>query len=303
MKCVCPECQTAYNVPENKLTRTVSKAVCKKCGATMLINKETGMVETETQIPESTPESQVSDTRLAEPIPSVMSMASKEKGSRDYLALAVVGFALIILVAACVYLASNIKTNFVSKPIKSVSRLFDDITEIGKLIINDVSKSKQPQKNRTQQARKHMRHGYGHYQDKRFKQALVEYSKAVKLDPNNPEAYFWKARTLIKMQQFDKALIDLQKSVKLNPKHSKAYDNLGWLYMMRGDYDQSINYLNKSIQLKPNNGWAYYTRGHIYFKKGDRQKGLVDAEKACEIGYKEGCKIYDQHKDNGGGSS
>jgi tetratricopeptide (TPR) repeat protein len=261
------------------------------------------MVETETQISESTPESQISDTRFAEPIPSVMSMASKEKGTRDYLAIAVVGFALIILVAACVYLASNIKTTFVSKPMKSVSRFFDDITELGKLIINDVSKSKKPQKNRTQQARKHMRLGYGHYQDKRFKQALVEYSKAVQLDPNNPEAYFWKARTLIKMQQFDKALIDLQKSVKLNPRHSKAYDNLGWLYMMRGDYDKSINYLNKSIQLKPNNGWAYYTRGHIYFKKGDRQKGLVDAEKACKIGYEDGCKIYDQYKDNGGGSS
>jgi len=82
MKCVCPECQTAYNVPENKLTRAVNKAVCKKCGATMLINKETGMVETETQIPESTPEPQFSDPRVEEPIPSVMSMASKEKGTK-----------------------------------------------------------------------------------------------------------------------------------------------------------------------------------------------------------------------------
>ena len=299
MKCVCPDCQTAYNVPENKLTRPVNKAGCKTCGATMLINKETGMLETATQIQESASESQFSDTRFEEPIPSVMSMASKEKGTRDYLAIAVVGFALILLVAACFYLATNIKTDFLSKPFKSVSRLLDDITELGKLVINDVSKPKGPQKNQAQQARKHMRRGYGHYQDKRFKQALAEYSKAVNLDPNNPEAYFWKARTLIKMRQFDKALIDLQKSVKLNPRHSKAYDNLGWLYMMRGDYDKSINYLNKSIELKPDNGWAYYTRGHIYFKKGDRQKGLVDTEKACKMGYKDGCKIYDQHKDNG----
>jgi tetratricopeptide (TPR) repeat protein len=264
----------------------------------MLINKETGIVETDTQAPESKPEPQISDTRITEALPSVMSMASQEKVTRDYLAIGVVSFALILLMVACFYLIANIKKDFISKPFKSVSGLLDEITEFSKFFIDDISKSKGSQKKQAQKARKHMRRGYDHYKDQRFKEALTEYSNAVKLDPINPDAYFWRARTLIKMRQFDKALTDLQKSVKLNPRHSKALDNLGWIYMMRGEYDESISYLNKSIQLQPDNGWAHYTRGHIYLKIGDRQKGLIDAEKACKMGYQDGCKIFNQHKDD-----
>jgi tetratricopeptide (TPR) repeat protein len=66
--------------------------------------------------------------------------------------------------------------------------------------------------------------------------------------------------------------------------------------MKRGEFDKSIGFLNKSIKLKPDNGWAYYTRAHIRIEQGNVEKGLMDANKACKMGYEDGCKIYKKYK-------
>jgi tetratricopeptide (TPR) repeat protein len=78
--------------------------------------------------------------------------------------------------------------------------------------------------------------------------------------------------------------------VYLKPRYSPAYDNLGWLFMRRDDFDESLSNLNKSIDLKPDNGWAHYMRGRVFFKKGDFKKAVENAEAACKLGYKDGCR-------------
>ncbi|MGD2272721.1 MAG: tetratricopeptide repeat protein [Desulfobacterales bacterium] len=296
MQFECPVCQAPYNVPDDRLTQTVNKAVCKKCGTTMLINKETGEVEQRLSNADPNSEPDIKDTRLPDDTPSVLSMAAQQQGKKDYLAIMVVVFALFILIGAGAFLVMNIGKSFSGGPFKSITRFLDDLSDVGKFFSGEVGQKKQIRSKPARKAKKYMQRGYRNYKQERYKKAVAEYSKALQLDSANPNAYFWRARSLLKIGRYDKAIADLKETVKLDPGYSKAYDNLGWLYMKRGQYDKSISYLNKSIKLKSDNGWAYYTRAHIRIKKGDVEKGLIDANRACNMGYKDGCKLYQKHK-------
>ena len=55
MKIHCPVCRMAYIIPEEKFSRPVIKAICKKCSTKMIIDRDSKTVqttsETESQIP------------------------------------------------------------------------------------------------------------------------------------------------------------------------------------------------------------------------------------------------------------
>ncbi len=135
-----------------------------------------------------------------------------------------------------------------------------------------------------------MRQGYAHYQENRLNKAQEELSKAIEINPKNPEAYFWRARTFIKIGKYDEAIMDLKTVIDLNPRNSRAYDNLAWLYMRRNKDDESLSYLDRSIELRPDNGWAHYMRSRIFFKKGDLQKALENAKTACKLNFEDACR-------------
>jgi predicted Zn finger-like uncharacterized protein len=296
MQFECPVCQAPYNVPDDKLPQIINKAACKKCGTTMLINRETGEIEAESSPEELPDEFPIKDTRATDDVPSVLEMSAQSQGQRDYLAIGVVVVALFFLIAGGIYVALYFNTSLGKDPFKSITKFMDDVTDFGRHLGGDADKKKQPQSKKARKAKKYVRRASDHYKNKRYNKAVAEYNKALQIDPGNPQAYFGRARCRLNTGQYDKAIADFNKAVKFNPNYSKAYDNLGWLYMKRGEFDKSIGFLNKSIKLNPGNGWAYYTRAHIRFEQGDIDKGLVDANKACKMGYKDGCSIYQKYK-------
>ena len=297
MQFECPVCKAPYNVPDDKLPQTISKAACKKCGTTMLINKQTGEIDAEASIEELPDElPPIKDTRVTGDVPSVLAMSAQHRGQRDYLAIGVVAVALFLLIAGGIYVALSLNTALGNDPFKSITKFMDDVTDFGRHLGKDADKKKQPQSKKARKAKKYIRRANDHYKNKRYKKAVAEYNKALQIDPKNSRAYFGRARCRLNIGRYDKAIADFNKAVKYDPNYSKAYDNLGWLYMKRGEFDKSIGFLNKSIKLKPDNGWAYYTRAHIRFEQGNIDKGLVDANKACKMGYKDGCKIYKKYK-------
>jgi tetratricopeptide (TPR) repeat protein len=296
MEFICPVCKTAGEIPDDNLDRPATKTTCLKCGVRLSINLETRNVETLTADQNEPPDTKLADTRPPESLPSVLSMSQKEKGKRDYAAIMVFMVVLAVLIAAGVYFTKSIDKGVLDKPLQAFSKLVDEFSRYSKAILGEFQKEQKTQDKQTRRAQKLVRRGYDHYKGNRLKKAKDELDKAIQMDPKNPEAYFWRARTLIKMGQHDNAIADLQTVVELNPGYSRAYDNLGWLYMRRDKLDESLFYLNSSIKLKPDNGWAHYMRSRIFLKKGDLQKALQSAKTACELDFKDGCEDYKRYK-------
>jgi len=260
----------------------------------MLIKKDAATAETDPVSGQAATAPDYEDTRPQSDLPTVLSMAKQSQAPRDYLAIGVVTLALIILVAAGI-LASAGFYKAVLQPLKSITGFLNSYSEAQTGSAGQPAGKKLSPQKRTTKTKQHMRAGNKHYKAKRYHKARKEYSRAITMNPQNATAFFWRGRTFLKTKNHDKAIADFKKAVSLKPDYRSAYDNLGWLYLKRGEYAQSLNYLNKSIELKPNNGWAYHTRAKIHFTNGDKAQALNDAEKACQTGYKEGCRRLEQY--------
>ena len=220
----------------------------------------------------------------------VLSTRPHEKGRRDFLAIGVFVLVLCVLIATGVYFSLNISKGAFNQPLQMISELADDVVEYGKSVWGQIRKEAQSQGEQGRKAQKNLRKGYDYYKKNRHKEALEKLGLAIESNPESYEAYFWRARTYIRMGQFDEAMADLNRVVEINPRYSPAYDNLGWLFMRRNEFDKSLANLDKSIELKPDNGWAHYMRGRVFFNKGDLQRAYTNANEACKLGYKDGCR-------------
>ena len=292
MKFTCPVCKTTGNIPDygDNSGQTATQTTYLKCGTALSVELDTGRVQQRSAGQDGQEDQAVTRGRPKYAAKSVLSMRPQNKGKKDYLATGIFIGVLCALIASGVYFSFNIKPDAWNQPLQMISRLVDDVTKYAKSILSEFQKERRQADPKARKAQKHVRKGYEHYKDNRLKEALQELSLAIETQPQNAEAYFWRARTFIRLELYDDAIADLKTVVNLKPRYSPAYDNLGWLFMRRNNYDESLSNLDKSIELKPNNGWAHYMRGRVFFNKGDFQKAVENAETACKLGYKDGCR-------------
>lgn len=299
MKFACPVCKTADDIALDDSVRPVNQTTCRKCGTRLSIEGKSGRVQilaAGSDLPEGRQSSAPAPRRPKSETSSVLSMPPGDPGKRDYPAVAVFALVLSALIATGVYFSLRIERGHLNRPLEMFSNLMDDVSRQTKTILGEFQKIRQPASKPSRQAQTHVRKGYDHYKENRLDQAIAELSQAIQIEPQNFEAYFWRARTLMRKGQLENAIGDFKKVLDLNPGYSPAYDNLGWLYMRRNEYDQSLAYLNQSIELKPENGWAHYMRSRIFFQKGDLKSALENARTACKLGYKDACRDAEDYQ-------
>lgn len=163
-------------------------------------------------------------------------------------------------------------------------------------------------------------------------QAMVEFERALELDPEFPEALNAKGMLLhVVFKKIDDAQALLQKAIALKPKFSEAKTNLGNVYMDLKRYDEAIALYQEALGdilyhtpyiAEANLGWAMYKKGqtdaaitHIKtavtvnpkFCLGYRNLGTIysdtdQTEEACkQFGkYRENCaEVADAHMQEG----
>jgi hypothetical protein len=152
MKIHCPVCNTAYAIPEDKLSKPLVKAVCKKCSTKMIIDRDSKTVRAvsaaDSQISEQTTELESSPTlsgnvstepRAPEKEPpqsppsqipdSVMSMSPKYPKHRDALIIGVAVGVIVIVLAAGYFLFGRTQTafrEFTQNPINYLTRFINE---------------------------------------------------------------------------------------------------------------------------------------------------------------------------------
>ena len=78
---------------------------------------------------------------------------------------------------------------------------------------------------------------------------------------------------------FDKAIQDYSKAIKLNPEDAAAYNNRGLAYADRGEFDAALEDYDKALELKPDYAEVYNNRGNAYFNKGDFDLAIQNYKK------------------------
>src|SRR5262249_49703769 len=62
----------------------------------------------------------------------------------------------------------------------------------------------------------------------------------------------------------DRALLDFSKALDLDPKLTKAWDNRGWTHGKLGQYENAVTDYSRAIELKPQDPNLRVARGAVY---------------------------------------
>ena len=96
----------------------------------------------------------------------------------------------------------------------------------------------------------HSQFGIRLYNSNLLDEAILSFQKCIKLEPNNPDHYFYLANTFHKLGMLDEAITNYAKVTELDKFHSSAYSNLGHIYSQKGIINLAQQYIEKSISIR-----------------------------------------------------
>jgi len=117
----------------------------------------------------------------------------------------------------------------------------------------------------------------------RVDEAMVQYQKALEIDPNDAQAYSNLGAALFQKGQVDEAIEEYQKALKIDPDLAQAHNNLGNALLSRGRVDEAIAHYQKALEINPNIAQAHYDLGLALFRKGQVDEAMVQFQKTLEI--------------------
>ena len=118
---------------------------------------------------------------------------------------------------------------------------------------------------------------------KKFKEAQIKCDDIKKHFDENVEFLHIYGFVFFNLKNYEKAIVQWEKALKINPKFVDGLNNLGNALSRIGKFDEAINYLNKALKIKPDFFETYYTLSEIYFKKNDYGNSLININKALDL--------------------
>ena len=118
---------------------------------------------------------------------------------------------------------------------------------------------------------------------KRYDAAIESYRKAIKIKPDDADAYANLGDALREKGELHEAIASCEKAIKLRPNLFGAYNNLGMALKDKGELDAAIDSCKKAIKIKPDYADAYYNMGIALKEKGDLDAAIDSCKKALKI--------------------
>jgi serine/threonine protein kinase len=134
----------------------------------------------------------------------------------------------------------------------------------------------QTQQQTLKNSRSYNKRGLAHVSMRNYEQAVIDYTRAIELDPNYVEPYHNRSIVHLLMDNYGQALLDCNKAVDLAPDFIPAYINRGITYTGLRNYDFAIEDYNKALELSPKSAFAYYNRANSHLWMGNYLEAIDD---------------------------
>lgn len=99
--------------------------------------------------------------------------------------------------------------------------------------------------------------------DNQDKNSMECYTRAIRVAPSNPKAYYNRGLLYIKTNEPARAIADFDKSIKLG-NYSKAFTGRATAYFMAGDISKALSDATHVLNAEPENAKAHYVAGNCY---------------------------------------
>ena len=139
--------------------------------------------------------------------------------------------------------------------------------------------------------------GLGNFQD-----AVSYYQKALRLDANDRICHFNLGNALFKTENFQEAADHYNRAISLGLVSPEIFFNLGNSYYQLKEYDVSINYHQRALELRPDYVEALFNIAHTYEVLDEIDTALTHYRKVIQLEpeyYKAYYNIANYHKNLG----
>ena len=91
---------------------------------------------------------------------------------------------------------------------------------------------------------------------KNFDEAILDYTKALQINPKMTDAYYNRAEILLSRKDvenpdLERAVADLEKAIELDDKFVSALFAMGAAQKKLGNYNKSLEYLDRVLAIEP----------------------------------------------------
>ena len=119
-----------------------------------------------------------------------------------------------------------------------------------------------------------------------WKDSLTLWSHEIRLYPGRaPRAHLNRGLAYQDRGDLQKAIEDYTFAIRLDPDNAEAYNNRGVVHRLRGNYGLAVRDILIAISINPQLATAYYNLGVAYQEVGETEYALKALEKAKELGY------------------
>jgi tetratricopeptide (TPR) repeat protein len=131
-------------------------------------------------------------------------------------------------------------------------------------------------------ARSYYKEGTDELEKGDFSGALTNYSSAIGVNSNFPEAYFGRAFVEQANGDLESALADYSEAIALKPDFAEAYCDRGSARQAKGDLNGALADYSNAIELNPDAAQSYFYRASLEQSK-DQRAAIADYSKAIGI--------------------
>ncbi len=117
----------------------------------------------------------------------------------------------------------------------------------------------------------------------KYREAAVEYQRAVELEPLNESAAIGMAKALANQGAIDDAEAAYQRVIDAHPQSYFAYNAMGGFYYSRSEYEKAIRMFRKVTELAPENYVGYLNLGGTYNDLGRFLEAIAPLKKSIAL--------------------
>ncbi len=125
--------------------------------------------------------------------------------------------------------------------------------------------------------------GRAHYWSENPTNSLSDFSRAIELQPEEGDNYYWRGRTHYQQKNYPAALTDFSRAIELQPEDGSNYYWRGGTHRELQDYASALADFNQAVVFLPEDGYNYYWRGMTHYDLKDFLTALPDFSRAIEL--------------------
>lgn len=134
--------------------------------------------------------------------------------------------------------------------------------------------------------------GNRYFEEGEIQDALAQYKAAIQIDPSNHLAWYQLGQVSEKQKKWKQGLEYYQKALKLSGIHLESYLASARIYIRYFEFDNALKYIEKAKSIEPRSGKILSALGYFYSQKGDIAKAVSEYQRATEIDREEFENFY-----------